>query len=105
MTQQELVVENFNKMIEELDNEYNELCNQEVGNETKDEIFQRIGKKAIMEQQYHQRRSELVKFRDDTLGISAGVASFLEKKPTESKFDIDNGTIKKETSPFDGKAI
>lgn len=104
------MIDVYNKMINDLDNEFQSAReNQEklVGNQR--DVFQGVGENMLAARKYQQQRDNLVKLRDDIIGVSPAVAAFLDKtkKPPVSKFDVDAGTVKVDTSmnPLGGKEV
>lgn len=111
MTQKEDVIEYYNKQIEDLDNEFQTFKESQTeigGNQS--QIFQRVGENMLAERKYQEQRDNLVRLRDDIVGVSPAIEAFLDKtkKPLEfSKFDVDSGKAKIDTSmnPLGGKEV
>lgn len=105
------MVDIYDKMISDLDNEFQSARESQeklVGSQS--EVFQRVGENMLAARKYQQQRDNLVKLRDDIVGVSPVVEAFLDKtkNPLEvSKFDVDAGKVKVDTSmnPLGGKEV
>lgn len=102
------MVDIYNKMINDLDNEFQSAMESQekiAGNQK--EVFQRVGENMLAEKKYQEQRSNIVKLRDDIIGVSPAVEAFLHKKEPVSKFDVDAGKAKIDTSmnPLGGKEL
>lgn len=105
------MVDIYNKMINDLDNEFQSAReNQAAISGNQRDVFQRVGENILAERRYQEQRDNLVKLRDDIVGVSPVVEAFLDKtkNPLEvSKFDVDAGKVKVDTSmnPLGGKEV
>lgn len=105
------MVDIYNKMINDLDNEFQSAReNQAAISGNQRDVFQRVGENMLDERKYQEQRDNLVRLRDDIVGVSPAIEAFLDKtkKPLEfSKFDVDSGKAKIDTSmnPLGGKEV
>lgn len=105
------MVDIYNKMIADLENEYftaKQNQGEITGNQA--EVYQKVGQNMLAEKEFYDKKRKLEELRDDVIGVSDGVKSFLDtnKKPFEiSKLDVDEGRVKIDNSlnPLGGKAL
>jgi hypothetical protein len=89
----------YESMIEDLDNNHNELMkSQEMATGTKFEIRSIIAQRMVEQSKYEKDRRALVQLRNDSMPLSKGMQEWLAPKKIESKFDVENGTAKIDTS-------
>jgi hypothetical protein len=107
MTKEEWV-DYYDQLIENLDSEEVQRHRETVvaiGNQR--EVYQQVGESMRAELSYQNKRHELVRLREQYKEVSPNVQAFLTKKPIETKFDVDSGKAKLDTSlnPLGGKEV
>lgn len=72
------------------------------------EVFQQVGENIVKEVRYQMERQALMKRKNDLVGVSDGVKSYLEGKKQPGKFEKSKLTNEKPDNtlnPFGGKAL
>jgi len=86
-------------LIAELDQNHKDaISNQETATGNKLEVYTQVSRNMSIQRNYENDRTKLVKMRNESVPISKGVQDFLAPKKVESKFDVENGTAKIDTS-------
>ena len=105
----ETKIELIKASIEQLDSERKAALEaQERATGNQHEVFTAVASRAVAEGEYLRKRKTLVGMLDDAIGVSPAVEAFLNPgKPIETKFDLDSGKTKIDTSlqPLGGKAV
>lgn len=94
-----LKVNTYNQMIAELDNEHAAKSANEAeltGNNAA--IYDELAKRMLTQRDYEDKRRKLVELRDDAIGVSPAVEQYLNPQKVVSKFEVDKGTFKPDTS-------
>ena len=99
----------YKAMIEDLDAKFIAgQTNQQAATGNQNQVFGEVGKRMSERRTYEIERDRLVKLMHEAEGPSPAVAAFIgPQDPPASKFDLDNGTDKIDTSlqPLGGKQI
>lgn len=107
MTHKEALIEYYDKQIEELDKERAERLESytAIGNQAS--VYKQVGANMLAEKEYLDKRAELIKHKEDIIGVSPAVEAFLAAKPDASKFDVDSKKVDVDNSlnPLGGKKI
>jgi len=114
----DLIVRYYDQEIERLDKEFvakMEVRQKNYPSGSATDTAKYVGENAVMEVEYQQKRDLLVRFRDNVIGVSPQVQTFIDtydpkrkREPLEySKFDVDAGTVAVDTSqnPLGGKMV
>ena len=105
------IVEQYKKQIADLEKEYYTAKeNQQPIRGNQASIYQQVGQNLMADKEFHDKKMFLENAIADIVGVSDSVTTFLDnsKKPLEhSKFDVDAGSVKVDTSlnPFGGKEL
>lgn len=101
-------VNTYNQMIAELDDEHaTKLSNEAEPTGNNAAIYDELAKRMLAQRDYENNRRKLVELRDDAIGASLAVEQYLTPKKVVSKFEVDKGTFKPDTSlnPLGGKTL
>lgn len=101
-------VEVYRSMLEQLDADYQkDVESREQPTGTQAEVYAEVGRRAVADREYQNQRQQYLQAINDEEEVSPGVANFLKKDETVSKFDVDSGKAKPDNSlnPLGGKQI
>lgn len=100
----------YDAMIDELDQQREvKIKEHEIITGNQNEVYTGVGRRILEQRAYEEKRIKLVELREEARGVSEGVEAYLKREePLSSKFDLDSGKAKIDTSysqPLGGKQI
>ena len=96
----------YRELLAKLDSDYqSEVAAREMATGNQKEVFSEVGKRALADREYQNKRQSYLKAISDEEEVSSGVAGYLKKDETVSKFDLDSGKIKLPEPELSGKKI
>jgi hypothetical protein len=101
--------DSYRELLAKLEADYQkEVESREMATGNQNEVYAAVGKRALADRDYQEKRQRYLQAINDEDELSPAVAEFIKpKEAPASKFDVDSGKAKPDTSmnPLGGKQI